>query len=154
MKRIITVICAILIVASPASAKDNKVPSWVKEAMRDGKRCAKWEPTMKRYGLPVVPFSYIMWRESRCRVKVIGWNYKQGMNHTHCRKADAQEYKRCDAVDSYDSGLFQINSSWVTVTSKVCDKQWGDLTPLLSAQCNFKVTKYLYNNGGLLHWRF
>jgi hypothetical protein len=57
-------------------------------------------------------------------------------------------------VSSYDSGLLQINSSWVTVTSQVCGTKWGDLRPLRTSSCNLKVAKYLFENGGLGNWGF
>lgn len=117
------------------------------------KRCPKWEKLIKKYKLPVKDFSYIMWRESRCQPKAIGWNYKSGMGHWSCKLAPAQVYKKCDAVKSYDSGLLQINSSWVTVTSRVCKSKWGDMTVLLRPSCNLAVARYLYDNGGMHHWK-
>lgn len=117
------------------------------------KRCPKWEPLIKSYKLPVKEFSYIMWRESRCERMAIGWNYKSGMGHWSCKLAPAAIYKKCKAVKSYDSGLLQINSSWVTVTSQVCKSKWGDMTVLLDAKCNIAVARYLYDNGGMHHWK-
>jgi hypothetical protein len=117
------------------------------------KRCPSWEKMLKKYGLPVKEFSYIMWRESRCQEKVIGWNYKSGTGHWSCKKAPANVYKKCNAVRSYDSGLLQINSSWVTVTAQVCKSKWGDLSVLLKSDCNIAVARYLYNNGGMHHWK-
>jgi hypothetical protein len=117
------------------------------------KRCPKWEKLIKQYKLPVKEFSYIMWRESRCQRKAIGWNYKSGMGHWSCKLAPAAIYKKCKAVKSYDSGLLQINSSWVTVTSQVCKSKWGDMTVLLDAKCNIAVARYLYDNGGMHHWK-
>lgn len=117
------------------------------------KRCVKWEKLIKQYQLPVKEFSYIMWRESRCEAKAIGWNYKSGTGYWSCKRAPAKVYKKCHAVKSYDSGLLQINSSWTTVTSRVCKSKWGDMTVLLKPKCNLAVAKYLYDNGGMNHWK-
>lgn len=112
------------------------------------KRCPQWEKALRMHDLPVREFSYIMWRESRCQPKVIGWNYKSGTGHWSCKRAPANIYKKCHAVKSYDSGLLQINSSWKTVTAQVCKSKWGDLTVLLTVDCNLKVASYLYTEGG------
>lgn len=117
------------------------------------KRCPEWETKLKAYGLPVDKFSYIMWRESRCQERVIGWNYKKGFSAGSCKKATADIYKHCFAVRSYDSGLLQINSSWKTLTAQVCGSKFGDLAPLLTADCNLKVAKALFDNGGMGHWK-
>jgi len=117
------------------------------------KRCPSWEKLLKKYKLPVKEFSYIMWRESRCKSKVIGWNYRSGTSHRDCKLAPASIYRKCPAVRSYDSGLLQINSSWVTVTSQVCRSKWGDMSVLLKPECNIAVARYLYDNGGMHHWK-
>ena len=118
-------------------------------------RCPQYHDMIKAEGLPVQIFSYIMWRESRCQPKAIGWNYKKGKSHRNCKLAPAAIYKKCSAVKSYDSGLLQINSSWTTVTQIVCEKRWGDMTVLLKVECNIKVAKYLlYNGGGFSNWGF
>lgn len=120
---------------------------------KEVKSCPQWEKQLKAHGLvPVKKFSHIMWRESRCQVGVIGWNYKSGLSYRNCKKSPANTYKRCYAVRSYDSGLLQINSSWVTVTAKACGTKYGDLSPLLTADCNLKVAKALLDDGGLGHW--
>jgi len=135
------------------------VPSKPKKEWRTGsvstqsasetiKRCPQWERALKKYGLPVSRFSYIMWRESRCEPKVIGWNYKPGTGYWSCKRVPADRYKKCSAIHSYDSGLLQINSSWKTVTAQVCGSRWGDLTVLLTVECNLRVASYLYNEGG------
>jgi hypothetical protein len=118
-------------------------------------RCPRFEDELKAAGLvPVEVFSYIMWRESRCQPKAIGWNYHKGMSYLDCKREPADKYKRCKAVKSYDSGLLQINSSWMTVTSQVCKAERGDLTVLLEVDCNLKVGKYLLEDGGgLQNWR-
>ena len=123
------------------------------QSVNNQKRCPKWEKKLKEHGLvPVKKFSYIMWRESRCQVKVIGRNYHKGTSHKNCQLAPAHIYKKCPAVRSYDSGLLQINSSWKTLTARVCGTKYGDLAPLLSSDCNLKVAKALFNDGGLVHW--
>ena len=96
------------------------------------KRCPQWEPKFREHGLPVKAFSYISWRESRCSVSA--WNRTLNKNKTH------------------DIGLVQINDSWKTVTSQICKAPYGDMTVLFNVDCNLKVAKYLYDNGGLGHW--
>lgn len=117
-------------------------------------RCPRFEDELKAAGLvPVEVFSYIAWRESRCQPKAIGWNYHKGMSYLDCKREPADKYKKCKAVKSYDSGLLQINSSWMTVTSEVCKAPRGDLTVLLDVDCNIKVGKYLLEQGGgLQNW--
>ena len=92
-------------------------------------RCPQWEAKFREYGLPVVAFSYISFRESRCNVRA--WN----------------RYK--NANGSQDLGLVQINSSWKTVTRNICGT---DITGLFNVDCNLSVARYLYDNGGLRHW--
>jgi len=104
------------------------------------KRCQAFEQVFKAYGLePVHTFSYIAYRESRCRIKAINiiWD-KQGNVVWALNKNG-----------SYDSGLLQVNSSWKTVTRKVCG---GGIDRLMILDCNLKVAKYLLDNGGLAHW--
>ena len=94
-----------------------------------------------------------MYRESRCEKKAIGWDYYKGTSYKDCKPTEASIYKKCKAVRSYDSGLLQINSSWKSVTAKVCKSKFGNLTVLLNPECNLKVAKYLLDNGGIGHWR-
>lgn len=96
-------------------------------------RCPKWETKFAQHGLPVQTFSYIAWRESRCRIRA----------HNTTLNADK----------SQDLGLVQINSSWKKVTSQICNAPYGDLSVLFKVDCNLAVAKYLYDNGGLGHWR-
>ena len=118
------------------------------------KTCPQYEKLMKKYGLPVDAFTYIMWRESRCQTKAIGWNYKSGYGPSNCKLSPAATYKKCKAVRSYDSGLLQINSSWKTVTATVCKSKFGDLTVLLNPECNLKVAGYLFEEGGgINNWK-
>jgi len=92
-------------------------------------RCPQWEAKFREYGLPVIAFSYISFRESRCNPHA--WN----------------RYK--NANGSQDLGLVQINSSWKTVTKNICGT---DITGLFNVDCNLSVARYLYDNGGLRHW--
>lgn len=103
-------------------------------------RCPEFESAFRKYGLkPVETFSYIAWRESRCRIKAINarWDSKGNLVWTLNRNG------------SYDSGILQVNSSWKTVTRKICG---GTIDLLLTLDCNLKVSKYLLDNGGLRHW--
>lgn len=93
------------------------------------KRCPEWEDKFREYGLPVKAFSYIAYRESRCNTKA---------HNTTLNRNKTQ-----------DLGLVQINSSWKTVTRNVCGT---DITGLFNVDCNLKVAKYLFDNGGLGHW--
>lgn len=118
------------------------------------KRCPKWESELKKHGLPVKVFSYVMWRESRCQEKVIGWNYHKGMSSRDCKIAPVNIYKKCRAVRSYDSGLLQVNSSWVTLTKETCGGKWGDMSALLNQECNLAVASKILQDGGLSNWGF
>ena len=95
--------------------------------------CPKWEPLLREYfPAKVVPvMSKIAYRESRC---------------------NARSFSAIRSNGRPDVGLLQIQGSWATVTRAVCKKQ-DVIKALLNARCNVKVAKYLYNNGGLGHWR-
>jgi hypothetical protein len=112
--------------------------------------CPNYEPLFTQYGLPTKLFSYIAWRESRCQPKAVGWNYHAGMNHLTCKQVTPS----CKAVKSFDSGLLQINSTWRTLTSQVCNAPLGDLSVLKDPICNVRVAKFLYENtsGRLSNW--
>ena len=117
-------------------------------------KCPQYEKLLKEHGLPVKEFSLIMWRESRCQTMAVGWNYKSGYSHRNCKISPAQTYKNCFAVRSYDTGLLQINSTWRTITAQVCKRPAKQvIKSLTNANCNLKVAKYLYENGGMHHWR-
>jgi hypothetical protein len=96
------------------------------------KRCPQWEPKFREYGLPVKAFSYIAWRESRCRIRAHNSTLNKNKSH--------------------DLGVLQINDSWKTVTSQICKAPYGDMSVLFNVDCNLAVAKYLYDNGGLGHW--
>ena len=116
-------------------------------------RCPKWEKKLREYKLPVKEFSFIMWRESKCVAKAIGWNYHKGMSHKDCKLSHARTYRKCKAVKSYDVGLLQINSSWKTLTAKVCKYEYGKMLILQDPDCNLKVASVLYKQSGLAPWR-
>jgi hypothetical protein len=123
-------------------------------AQAQAKSCPKWEPLLRKYGLPVKEMSFILWRESKCEPKAIGWNYHKGKSHRDCQLAPAGIYKNCKAVRSYDIGLSQVNSTWNRVVAKVCKRPRNQLIrSLQDPTCNVKVAGYLYRNGGLAHWR-
>ena len=96
------------------------------------KRCPQWEPKFAEHGLPVKAFSYIAWRESRCRIRAHNSTLNKNKSH--------------------DLGVLQINDSWKTVTSQICKAPYGDMSVLFNVDCNLAVAKYLYDNGGLGHW--
>ena len=126
----------------------------VGEARQVVKACPKFEPLMRKYKLPVKTFTRIMWRESRCQPKAIGWNYHSGYGPSNCKLAPAEIYRKCKAVKSFDSGLLQINSSWTTVIAQTCGGRWGDRFVLLTPECNIKVAAVLYDEGkGLSNWK-
>ena len=111
--------------------KSGKVSSQSLRPTAEVKSCPQWESKLKAQGLvPVKKFSYIMWRESRCLEKIVS---KPNSNGTK------------------DYGLLQINSSWKTVTRQVCGGT--NINVLLNSKCNLKVAKYLFDNGGIGHWK-
>ena len=116
-------------------------------------RCPKWEKKLREYKLPVKEFSFIMWRESKCVAKAVGWNYREGMSHRDCKLSHARTYRKCKAVKSYDVGLLQINSSWKTLTARVCKYEYGKMLILQDPDCNLKVASALYKQSGLAPWR-
>lgn len=107
------------------------------------KRCPQWEPVFEQYGLlPVETWSYIAWRESRCRIKAINIIWDKHGNIVWALNSDK----------SYDSGLLQINSSWKTVTRQVCGT---GIEGLMILDCNLRVARHLMENtkSGLGNWR-
>lgn len=111
------------------------------------KRCPKWEPMLKAFGLPVETFSYIMWRESRCNPNSQNASWDKNGNMTSWLNDNK----------SYDTGLVQINSSWKTVTRNVCGKNSTDnhMAGLKNPMCNLAVAQWILTNtkGGLRNWR-
>lgn len=117
-----------------------------------GLPCPEWHDALRNAGLPVRVFAPIMYRESRCIPSAVGWNYKQGKSHKNCKLSPAHIYRRCSAVRSYDLGLLQVNSTWKSLTRRVCKS--SDVLILLKPKCNLKVAAVLWNNGeGSSHWR-
>jgi hypothetical protein len=95
----------------------------------------------------------IMHRESRCITRAVGWNHHPLRTYRDCRDSGKfHARRRCPAVRSWDVGLFQINSSWRTLTRQVCGKDTTTRV-LMNPKCNFRVAGVLYNDGGLAHWR-
>jgi hypothetical protein len=124
MRKLISasLIAITLVIPAPAQAKTEPTKS-----------CPQYENALRRYGLPVKTFTYIMWRESRCNPKAVSSKNGDG---------------------SYDYGGLQVNSTWRTVTARVCSRPYNEVKKsLLKLDCNLRVSKYLYENGGLGHWR-
>jgi hypothetical protein len=122
LKRITISIIALSLLATPpvAGAKTSHT-------------CPQYEAQLRKHGLPVKQFSYIMWRESRCNPKAVSSQNGDG---------------------SYDYGALQVNSTWRTVTARICNRPYRQVKKsLLKFDCNLRVSKYLYENGGLGHWR-
>jgi hypothetical protein len=100
---------------------------------KETKSCPQYENALRRHGLPVKQFSYLFWRESRCNHLAVSSQNGDG---------------------SYDYGGLQVNSTWKTVTARVCSRPFRQTKKsLLNLECNLKVSRYLYDNGGLGHWR-
>lgn len=98
--------------------------------------CPQYEKALARY-LPaktVKTFSRIAYRESRCNPKSVSAVRRTGYP---------------------DVGLLQIQGSWRTVTYQVCRLKPTDshIKALTRVGCNLAVARYLYDNGGLGHWR-
>jgi hypothetical protein len=120
------------------------------------KRCIKYEGAFRRYGLPVDIMSYVSWRESRCDVKAVGWNYKHGKSAWDCKRQEFKKYLvSCKAWDTFDSGLLQVNSSWYSVTKELCGAtpQSGILRTI---DCNLKVSKFMIDSNSypMRNWGF
>ena len=114
--------------------------------------CHKWHSTLKKAGLPVTEFSYIMYRESKCVAKAVGWNYRAGMSHRDCVSGAFHRHRKCKAVRSWDMGLLQLNSQHDTITRQICGASTRSRI-LLRPSCNLAVAKYLYDRYGLAPWR-
>lgn len=95
--------------------------------------CPQWEALFKRHGLPAKTFSRIAWRESRCNPKSV----------SATRRSTGRP----------DVGLLQIQGSWRTVTMQVCRPKGSHIIALTDPVCNVKVARYLYDHGGLGHWK-
>jgi len=112
------------------------------------KRCPQWEPLFAKYGLPVETFSYIAWRESRCRRVAINATWDKAGNMTWALNNDK----------SWDSGIIQVNSSWIRSVRLVCGVDTGnkrkDLEALFNPECNVKFARWIIDNtqSGLGNW--
>lgn len=112
------------------------------------KRCPALEPVFEAYGLyPIATWSYIAWRESGCRPKAQNATWDASGNMTYALNKDG----------SYDTGLLQINSSWRSVTAKVCGEKaiQNYMQGLKTVHCNLMVARYImeHSKGGLSNWR-
>ena len=121
-------------------APSNTVPADPK------KRCRAIEPLLEQYGLyPVEVFSYIAWRESGCRADAVNARWDAAGNVIWTLNKNG----------SIDRGLLQINSSWKTLVSEVCEAPRGDLDVLYDLDCNLRVARRLLGDGsGLSNWGF
>lgn len=112
------------------------------------KRCPQWEPKIAEAGLPVQTFSYIAWRESGCNRKAVNARWD----------AQGRIVWTLNKNGSYDSGLFQHNSSWLTATRQVCGVNTGnkrkDLEALYDVDCSIAMAVWLMENtkGKLANW--
>ncbi len=129
-------------------AVKNDHPGKRKEVPQDPeKRCPKWEAAFADYGLfPIETWSYIAWRESRCRIKAQNAEWDSNGNMTYHLNADK----------SYDTGLLQVNSSWRSRVAEVCG-EWAienRMQGLKTLDCNLKFARWLMENskGGLSNW--
>ncbi len=102
-------------------------------------RCPNLEPELAAYGLPI-ELSAIAYRESRCdRFAVNGkWDAQGRLVWTLNKNG------------TVDRGILQVNSSHAPIVRDVCGT---DLDGLYEIDCNLKVAKYLYDRGGLAHWK-
>ena len=131
----------------------EQMPPVVKEKLPAGvpkdqsKRCPQWEPKIAEAGLPVQTFSYIAWREASCRLDAVNARWRNG-----------QIVWTLNKNGSYDSGLFQINSSWWSATKEVCNVNTGsrrkDLEALYNVDCSIAMAVWIMDNtkGKLANW--
>jgi hypothetical protein len=149
-----TIAIAVLAVPMKASATQNHLPA----------DCLRWRKTFhQHFPRKEVPrtdrqvLMRVMYRESRCLTLSVGFNYLPSRSARDCVPAHWSTYvKTCKYLRpngrGVDWGLMQINGSWKTVTINICGKA-PETGVLLKPQCNLAVAKYLYDNGGLAHWR-
>ncbi len=132
----------------------EQMPQVVEETLPAGvpkdqsKRCPQWEPKIADAGLPVETFSYIAWRESRCNRKAVNARWDSAGNIVWTLNKNG----------SYDSGLFQHNSTWISATRQVCGVNTGskrkDLEALYEVDCAIAMAVWLMKNtkGKLANW--
>lgn len=124
-------------VALPANVPSDK-----------SKRCPMFEALFAEYNLPVEIFSYIAWRESGCNPNAVNATWDDRGNMTWALNKNK----------SWDTGLLQINSSWIRNVREVCGVNTGnkrkDLEVLYDPICNVRFAKWLMDNtkGGLKNW--
>ena len=112
-------------------------------------RCPEWEPLFAKYGLPIEVFSYVAYRESRCNPKSVNATWDKNGNMTYHLNKDG----------SWDSGLLQINSCWLSRVREVFGIDSGnkrkDLEILLDPENNVRFAAWIMENskGKLANWR-
>lgn len=131
----------------------EQMPPVVKEVLPahvpndKSKRCPQWEPKIAEAGLPVQTFSYIAWRESRCRARSVNARWQNG-----------QIVWTLNSNGSYDSGIFAVNSSWHSAVKQVCTINTGskrlDLEALYNVDCSIAMAVWIMDNtkGKLANW--
>ena len=108
---------------------------WASPARAVSGSCPQYEAQIARY-FPrevVKTFSRIAWRESRCNPKSV----------SAVRRSTGYP----------DVGFLMIQGSWRTVTYAICKPKRDHIKALTNLDCNLRVARYLYDNGGLGHWR-
>lgn len=129
---------------SGVAAKELSYPAWIKARVEAGHRCRRYERLFRAYGLPVIPFTYIAWRESRCNPLATNGRFD---------KHDRLIWTK-NPNGTYDSGLVQVNSGWKSLTVKVCRAPEWDRHLLFDPRCNVAVARELFLEGGLAPWGF
>jgi hypothetical protein len=108
---------------------------WASPAKAVSRSCPKYEAQIARH-FPrdvVKTFSRIAWRESRCNPKSV----------SAVRRSTGYP----------DVGFLQVSGSWRSVTYRICKPKRDHIKALTNLDCNLRVARYLYDNGGLGHWR-
>jgi hypothetical protein len=108
---------------------------WASPAKAVTRSCPQYEAQIARY-FPrdvVKTFSRIAWRESRCNPKSV----------SAVRRSTGYP----------DVGFLQVSGSWRYVTYRICKPKRDHIKALTNLDCNLRVARYLYDNGGLGHWR-
>lgn len=109
------------------------IPSPVQAA----KSCPQYEAALARYfpRKAVPTMSYVAWRESRCNP----------LSVSAVRRSTGYP----------DVGLLQISGSWRTITYQICRLRptQDHIKALTRLDCHLRVARYLYDHGGMGHWR-
>lgn len=102
--------------------------------------CPKYENLFRKYGLPPKVFSYIAYRESRCNTNAVNARWKDG-----------KLIWTLNNNKTYDSGLLQINSSWIGTLKREFGYSSSDL---FKADVNARFASWILNNtsGRLRNW--